>query len=195
MDKPEDSLKVGVIASFAEAARGLHTVLEYLGEDTRREGLLRTPERHIEYLTEFCSPPEFEFTTFANEGYDQMILQTNIPFVSLCEHHLLPFFGEATIAYLPGDRIVGLSKLARVVEKFSRRLQNQERVTTQIAEFLEKNLQPRGVAVALRARHLCMEFRGVKKSNTWTITNYLGGPFRVGDARNEFLSLGNIAIK
>ena len=118
-----------------------------------------------------------------------MIIQKNIPFHSLCEHHIAPFFGEGHIAYIPNKKIVGLSKLARTLESYSRRLQNQERITTQVAEFLWNELEPKGVAVSLTAKHMCMEMRGVKKHNTWTTTNKLLGFFKEkADARNEFLN-------
>lgn len=161
-----------------------------LFDDPQREGLRDTPRRFISFLEEFLAPPEFSFTTFESEGYDQMIIQTNIPFYSLCEHHLAPFYGVGHIAYIPGSRIVGLSKLARTLETFSRRFQNQERITKQVAEFLEEKLDPVGVAVCLKAQHLCMAMRGVRKHDTWTITSELSGRFRENEAsRNEFLSL------
>ena len=119
-----------------------------------------------------------------------MIVQTNIPFHSLCEHHIAPFFGEGHIAYIPNRRIVGLSKLARTLETFSRRLQNQERITTQVAEFLWEQLDPIGVAVVLKAKHMCMEMRGVKKHNTYTITSKMMGVFKDDNKpRIEFLKL------
>ena len=119
-----------------------------------------------------------------------MIVQTNIPFHSLCEHHIAPFFGEGHIAYIPNERIVGLSKLARTLETYSRRLQNQERITTQVAEFLWKELQPKGVAVVLTAKHMCMEMRGVKKHDTNTTTSKMMGSFKEDyKARTEFLNL------
>lgn len=159
-------------------------------DDSEREGLKDTPRRYVNFLTEFLNPPEFNFTTFDVEKYDQMIIQTNIPFYSLCEHHLAPFFGIGHIAYIPKDKIVGLSKLARVLDKFSRRFQNQERITTQIAEFLIEQLKPKGVAVTLKAQHLCMAMRGVQKHDTWTITSDLHGVFKDDSTtRNEFLTL------
>jgi GTP cyclohydrolase I len=164
-------------------------VLQYLGEDTEREGLKETPRRYIKFLQEFLNPPIWNCTTFEGEGYDEMIIQTNIPFYSLCEHHLSPFFGYGTIAYIPNKRIIGLSKLARTLETFARRLQNQERITTQVSEFLMDKLKPRGVAVQLTAKHLCMEMRGVKKHNTWTTTTRLIGKFKEENAvRMEFLN-------
>lgn len=159
-------------------------------DDTNREGLKETPKRYIKFLKEFLSPPEFNFTTFDAEGTDEMIVQSNIPFYSLCEHHIAPFFGVAHIAYIPDKKIVGLSKLARTLELYSRRLQNQERITTQIAERLMKELNPLGVGVVLKAQHLCMSMRGVKKHDTHTTTSKLLGFFKEDlNCRNEFLSL------
>ena len=158
-------------------------------DDANREGLRETPKRYLKFLSEFMSAPDFNFSTFESEGYDQMIIQTNIPFYSLCEHHLAPFFGFGHIAYVPNKKkIVGLSKLARVLDKFSRRFQNQERITKQIAEFLDEKLEPKGVAVSLGAQHLCMAMRGVMKHDTWTITSDLKGVFRDNaSCKNEFL--------
>lgn len=165
-------------------------ILEYLGEDPNREGLRDTPKRYIKFLKEFLKPKEFNFTTFDAEGTDEMIIQTNIPFYSLCEHHIAPFFGVANVAYIPNGKIVGLSKLARTVDLYANRFQNQERITTQIAERLQKELQPKGVAVTLKAQHLCMCMRGVKKHDTWTHTSKMIGAFKQDQkARNEFLSL------
>ena len=164
-------------------------VLQYFGEDPTREGLKETPKRYIKFLKEFLNPPKWNCTTFEGEGYDEMIIQTGIPFHSLCEHHMAPFFGHGTIAYIPNKRIVGLSKLARTLETYSRRLQNQERITTQVAEFLMEKLDPKGVAVQLTAKHMCMEMRGVKKHDTWTTTTKLTGYFKDNSsARNEFLN-------
>ena len=118
-------------------------ILQYLGEDTNREGLKETPKRYIKFLKEFLTPKEFNFTTFDAEETDEMIIQTNIPFYSLCEHHVAPFFGVAHVAYIPGDKIVGLSKLARTVDLYANRFQNQERITTQIAERIQKELNPK----------------------------------------------------
>lgn len=163
-------------------------ILQYFNEDVNREGLQDTPKRYIKFMKEFLSPPEWNCTTFDSEGYDEMIVQSNIPFHSLCEHHLAPFFGKGHIAYIPGEKIVGLSKLARTLEMFSRRLQNQERITTQVSEFLEEKLKPRGVAVVLTAKHLCMDMRGVKKHDTWTTTSKMTGFFKDdAKARAEFL--------
>lgn len=160
-------------------------------DDPAREGLRDTPRRYIKFLDEFLKPEDFNFSVFQSEGYDQMLIQTNIPFFSLCEHHLAPFFGVGHIAYVPNKtQIVGLSKLARVLDKFARRFQNQERITKQVAEFLEENLNPKGVAVMLRAQHLCVAMRGVRKHDTWTISSELKGVFRDNQsAKAEFLQL------
>ena len=165
-------------------------ILTYLGEDINREGLKETPKRYIKFMQEFLKPKEFKFTTFKNEGTDEMIIVQNIPFYSLCEHHIAPFFGVANVAYLPGKKIVGLSKLARVVDLYANRLQNQERITTQIAERIEKELEPLGVAITMKAQHLCMCMRGVKKHDTWTTTSKMLGVFKTNpDAKAEFLNL------
>lgn len=162
-------------------------ILKALGEDVTREGLIDTPKRYVKFMKEFLQPKEFNFTTFENEGTDQMIIQSNIPFFSLCEHHTAPFFGTCAIAYVPNDKVVGLSKLARTVDLYANKFQNQERITTQIAERLQKELNPKGVAVLMKAQHLCMCMRGVKKHDTWTTTTKLLGTMIERDARNEFL--------
>lgn len=159
-------------------------------DDPTREGLLETPHRYIKFLEEFLNPPEFRFTTFDAEGYNEMIIQRDIPFYSLCEHHLAPFFGTGFIAYIPDGKIVGLSKLARVLDKFARRFQNQERITKQVADYLTENLNPAGVGVVIRAQHLCMAMRGVQKHDTWTVTSQMTGAFlEKPSCRSEFLSL------
>ncbi len=161
-------------------------------DDENREGLKETPGRYLRFLEEFLNPPEFKFTTFNKEGYDEMIIESNIPFYSLCEHHLAPFFGVAHIAYIPGEKIVGISKLPRTLEYYSRRFQNQERITTQVVERLEAELNPKGVAVVIRAQHLCVAMRGVKKHNAWTTTSKMTGVFMNDiNCRNEFLQLIN----
>jgi GTP cyclohydrolase I len=166
------------------------TIIRHFDKDSARDGLKETPRRYIKFLEEFTAPSEFELTEFDGEGYDEMIIQKNIPFFSLCEHHLAPFFGTATIAYIPSKKIVGLSKLARTVEKFACGFQNQERITKQIAEYLMKQLSPLGVGVTLKAQHLCMAMRGVKKPNVDTITSAMLGAFRENPAtRSEFLQL------
>ncbi|MDG2445383.1 MAG: GTP cyclohydrolase I FolE [Thermodesulfobacteriota bacteirum] len=165
-------------------------LLQIIGEDPNREGLLETPRRYLSAFEEFLNPPTFNMTTFAAEKTDEMIVQLDIPFYSFCEHHLLPFFGKGYIAYIPHKKIVGLSKLARTLETFSRRLQNQERITNQVADYLQENLEAKGVAVVLKARHLCMEMRGVKTSDTNTVTSKLLGYFKKDErTRAEFLNL------
>jgi|TARA_Y100000310_G_scaffold343135_2_gene449397 GTP cyclohydrolase I len=165
-------------------------VLEFVGENPEREGLKETPKRYLKFLKEVTSCPEFNLTTFENEGGEDMIVQTDIPFYSLCEHHMVPFFGTACVAYLPKKRIVGLSKLARIVEKYSRKLQNQERITFQIAEELSETLDCGGVAVVMKARHLCMEMRGVRKAGATTTTSRMVGAFLDDpSAKSEVLKL------
>lgn len=165
-------------------------ILTHLGENVNREGLKDTPKRYVKFMREFLEPKEFNFTTFDAEGTDEMIIQTNIPFYSICEHHTAPFFGTADVAYIPNEKIIGLSKLARTVDLYANRFQNQERITTQIAERLQNELNPKGVAVRLKAQHLCMCMRGVKKHDTWTSTSKLLGAFKEDEkARFEFLNL------
>lgn len=164
-------------------------ILEYLGEDTSREGLQETPKRYIKFMEQFLNVEEFNFTTFDGEGTDEMIIQKDIPFFSLCEHHTAPFFGTATVAYIPDLKIVGLSKLARTVQLYSHKFQNQERITKQIAERLQTELAPKGVAVTLKARHFCMEMRGVKTHDVHTVTSKLTGAFKENDStRAEYMS-------
>lgn len=148
-----------------------------------------TPRRYIDMLRELTTAHTFKFTTFPNEGLDEMITQGNIPFVSLCEHHVLPFIGEAFIGYVPGDRLAGLSKLARTVKQYAAALQTQERLTAQVAERIDGELSPRGVAVVIRARHLCMEIRGVSASGALTTTASMLGVFADHDrtAKAEFM--------
>jgi GTP cyclohydrolase I len=173
-----------------QAEENFRQILEYLGEDTSREGLQETPKRYIKFMEEFLESKEFNFTTFDAEGTDEMIIQTNIPFYSICEHHTAPFFGVANVAYIPNNKIVGLSKLARTVDLYANRFQNQERITSQIAQRLTSELNPLGVAVTLKAQHLCMCMRGVKKHDTWTMTSKMTGIFKKDlNARNEFLNL------
>jgi GTP cyclohydrolase I len=163
-------------------------ILSAIGEDIEREGLIDTPKRYTKFLKEFLEKKEFNVTTFENEGAG-MIVQKDIPFYSLCEHHMVPFFGKATIAYIPDEKIVGLSKLSRILSHFSKNLQNQERITKQVADFLDEKLQPKGVAVSLVARHMCMEMRGVEKVGTNTTTTHVSGAFLDNvNTKNEFLS-------
>jgi GTP cyclohydrolase I len=169
----------------------VQTLLKSIGQDTEREGLIDTPRRYVKFLKEFCNPEPFKMTVFENEGsQNEMIIVSNIPFFSLCEHHLAPFFGTASIAYIPNDKIVGLSKLPRTLDHFARRPQNQERITQQVAEYLMEQLNPKGVAVVLKARHLCVEMRGVKKHDCYTTTSSMKGVFYDElNTRQEFLNL------
>ena len=151
-------------------------LLEALGADTGSESLEETPRRIASMYAELLSPAPFNATTFPNDGgYDELVVAREIPFHSLCEHHLLPFVGVAHVAYLPGERILGLSKLARVVDFFARSLQVQERLTTQVADWLQRELEPKGVGVVIEAEHLCMSLRGVQKHGATTVTSALHG--------------------
>ena len=175
----------------AAAERAARDLLLALGADLEGESLRETPRRVAAAYTELLTPEPFEATTFPNdEGYDELVVARDIPFHSLCEHHLLPFVGVAHVGYLPGERIVGLSKLARVVDHFARRMQVQERLTTQIAGWLTETLQPKGVGVVLEAEHMCMSLRGVRKTGSKTVTSALHGTVR-DDARTraEFLAV------
>jgi GTP cyclohydrolase I len=173
------------------AVRAVTDLLVALGEDPTSEHLRRTPERVANAYRELLTPAPVDPTTFPNdEHYDELVVVRDIPFHSLCEHHLLPFVGKAHVGYLPKDRIVGLSKLARVVEHFSRALQVQERMTQQTAQWLEEQLAPRGVGVVLEAEHMCMRLRGVKSPGTMTVTSSLRGIIRDDPrTRTEFLDL------
>ena len=174
-------------AGIQRAARDL---LRALGADVDAEALQETPRRVADAYAELLTPQPFRATTFPNEdGYDELIVARAIPFHSLCMHHLLPFQGVAHIGYLPRERIIGLSKLGRVVELFARDLQIQERLTTQIADWLERELQPKGVGVVLEAEHLCMSLRGVQKLGAKTVTSALHGVVRDDvRSRQEFLA-------
>jgi GTP cyclohydrolase I len=175
--------------SAAEAA--VTDLLRALNLDPSDEHLRDTPRRVASSFAEMLTPRPFNLTTFPNdEGYDELVLARSIPFHSMCAHHLLPFTGVAHVGYLPGDRILGISKLARVVELFARRPQVQERLTAQVAGWLQTQLEPRGVGVVLEAEHLCMSLRGVQAAGAQTVTSALHGTLR-DDARSrqEFLAL------
>ncbi|MCW2499888.1 MAG: cyclohydrolase FolE, partial [Frankiales bacterium] len=164
---------------IARATRAARELLEALGTDLSGTGLAETPRRIAQGYAEMLAPRPFLLTTFPNdEGYDELVLARDIPFASLCEHHALPFTGVAHVGYLPGDRIVGLSKLARIVEHFARRLQVQERMTVQIADLLTDELAPRGVGVVLEAEHLCMSLRGARVPGSRTLTSAVRGLLR-----------------
>ena len=170
-------------------------VLELIGEDPSREGLLKTPERvakAVQFLTQGYDVEATGILKSAmfSEDYSQMVLVKEIEFYSLCEHHLLPFFGKAHIAYIPNGHIVGLSKLPRVVDAFSRRLQVQERLTNEIRDCIQNTLKPKGVAVVMEARHLCMQMRGVEKQSSLTTTSAFSGAFLESEkTRLEFMNL------
>lgn len=205
-----DSLKSGV-GVVLEQPRHLHEVRERepidlkaaeaaardllvaLGADLEADGLRETPGRIARAYAELLTPLPFNVTTFPNdERYDELVVVRDIPFQSLCMHHMLPFHGIAHVAYLPGERIVGLSKLGRVVDLFARDLQVQERLTTQVADWLVDQLSPRGVGVIIEAEHLCMSLRGVQKAGSRTVTSALRGSVKDDPrTRQEFLSLVN----
>jgi GTP cyclohydrolase I len=183
--KEEKQLKkVGKVVSDHQAEEAVKTIIQWIGEDPDREGLISTPKRVIKAFKEYFNgyaqdPDQYLSKTFTEvEGYDDMVIEKNISIQSHCEHHMAPIIGVAHVAYIPSSKVVGLSKLARVVEVFSKRLQTQERLTTQIAKTIMKVLQPRGVAVTIDATHQCMTNRGVKKESTTTVTNYFLGAFK-----------------
>jgi GTP cyclohydrolase IA len=180
----------------AAAERACSDLLRALGADADAPGLADTPRRMADAYAELLTPVPFEPTTFPNsDGYDELVVAGSIPFHSLCEHHLLPFHGVAHVGYLPGERIIGLSKLARVVDLFARDLQVQERLTQQIADWLDERLAPRGVGVVLEAEHLCMSLRGVQKHGARTVTSALHGLVREDSrTRQEFLDLATRRI-
>ncbi|MGA2667615.1 MAG: GTP cyclohydrolase I FolE [Ignavibacteria bacterium] len=175
----------------------IRDLLVELGENPKRQGLLRTPQRvakAYKFLTKGYSDNIDELVNDAifNESYNEIVIVKDIEFYSLCEHHLLPFYGKCHVGYIPNKKIIGLSKIPRIVEMFARRLQVQERLTTQIGEILEKVLQPQGVAVVTEARHLCMMMRGVEKQNSTASASCMTGVFKSNDkTRSEFLRLIN----
>ena len=170
--------------SDKEAEDAFKTILAWMGEDPNREGLLETPKRVVKAFKEYFggyteNAEKILDKTFGDvEGYDDMVVEKNISVTSHCEHHMAPIVGTAHVAYIPKDRVVGLSKLARVVEVFSKRLQTQERLTKQVAQALMKSLDAKGVAVTIDAAHQCMTMRGIKKENATTVTNYFLGQFK-----------------
>jgi GTP cyclohydrolase I len=180
-----------------DAARdALKTLLRYIGDDPEREGLLETPDRVLRAYAEHFSgyrldPAELLARTFTDvEGYEELVLVSDIEVFSHCEHHMVPFVGRAHVAYIPNGRVVGLSKLARVVDVFAKRLQVQEKLTAQIAGAIQQHLGPQGVAVILQCQHFCMCYRGVKKPSSWTTTSKLHGLFLTDPAaRTELLKL------
>jgi GTP cyclohydrolase I len=173
----------------------MRQVLGHLGEDPTREGLLRTPARADKALQFLTSGYTADLSTIVNDAlfdvqYDEMVIVKDIEFFSLCEHHLLPFYGKAHVAYLPDKKVIGLSKLPRIVDMFARRLQVQERLTQQIAQTVQEVLKPKGVGVICEARHFCMMMRGVEKQHSGTVTSAMLGAFRdQKETRDEFLAL------
>lgn len=176
---------------LAAAERAARDLLGALGVDLDDESVRDTPRRMARMYAELLTPASFHPTTFPNDGgYDELVVATGIPFHSMCEHHMLPFVGVAHVGYLPGARIIGLSKLARVVDHFARSLQVQERLTTQVAGWLDAHLAPAGVGVVLEAEHMCMSLRGVQKPGARTVTSALHGRLRDDlRTRQEFLAL------
>ncbi len=178
-------------ASFEDLVREM---LTRIGEDPSREGLLDTPRRYaksMEYLTHGYAqqPADVLNGALFSVDYDEMVIVKDIEMFSMCEHHMLPFFGKVHIAYIPNGKVIGLSKLPRLVEIFARRLQVQERLTTQLADAIQQIIQPQGVGVVIEARHLCMMMRGVEKQHSAAVTSAMLGQFRQQETRNEFLSL------
>ena len=182
-------------ATTEQIARHVEAILALLGEDPEREGLVKTPERvakALQFITKGYQEDGVEIIRGAifDEEYQQMVLVKDIDLYSTCEHHMMPFIGKCHIAYIPNGKITGLSKIARVVETFARRLQVQERLTVQIRDCIEEALHPLGVAVVIEARHTCMQIRGVEKANSITTTSAFSGAFLNSDkTRNEFLNL------
>ena len=182
------------LKSIENIASKYKTILTDMGENPNREGLLKTPERvakAMQYLTHGydLKPQEILRSAMFAEDYKQMVIVKDIEVYSLCEHHLLPFFGKAHIAYIPNGHIVGLSKIPRVVDAFARRLQVQERLTTEIRDCIDETLKPLGVAVVIECSHLCMQMRGIQKQNSATTTSAFTGEFLKDTTRTEFISL------
>ena len=179
---------------YTKISTAYSTILEAIGEDTSREGLLKTPHRvakSYEFLTEGYSMSLESIINGAifNEDIKNMIIVKNIEFYSLCEHHILPFFGKAHVAYIPDGKIIGISKIPRIVNLYSRRLQVQERLTNEIASALMKTLQPKGVAVSIEAKHMCMMMRGIEKQDSTLVTSSMQGQFNTDqDLKKEFLT-------
>ena len=184
-----------VLQARAALATHYKEILGLLGEDASREGLLKTPERvakAMQFLTKgYHEDPEaiLRSAMFKEEDYKQMVIVKDIDFYSLCEHHMLPFFGKVHVAYIPKSHITGLSKIPRVVDVFARRLQIQERLTKQIKDCIQKTLDPAGVMVVIEAQHMCMQMRGVEKQNSLTVTSDFSGVFEQVEKREEFMNL------
>jgi GTP cyclohydrolase I len=188
------AIRGGADIDLDAAERAVTELLIALGADASDEHTRDTPRRVAAAYAELLTPRPFTLTTFPNaEGYDELVLARDIPFHSVCQHHLLPFIGVAHVAYLPGERILGLSKLARVVELFARGLQVQERLTKQVADWIDANLRPKGVGVVIEAEHLCMSLRGVQARGSTTVTSALHGLLREdANSRGEFFALAGL---
>ena len=189
-----DNFNLDTLPITDEIKFNFFKIIELLGEDTEREGLEKTPMRAakaIKFLTKGYEedPKQILQSAMFSEDYNEMVIVKDIELYSLCEHHMLPFFGKAHIAYIPNGKIVGLSKIPRVVDVFSRRLQVQERLTEQVLDCINETLEPVGVGVVIEASHMCMMMRGVQKQNSTTTTSGFRGSFKETDTRNEFLKL------
>ena len=189
-----ENFNIDTVSITEQIKSNFEEIIDLLGEDKKRDGLLKTPERAskaMKFLTEGYEkdPKQILQSAMFEEEYNEMVIVKDIELYSLCEHHMLPFFGKAHIAYIPKGKIVGLSKIPRVVDVFSRRLQVQERLTEQILDCINDTLQPDGVAVVIEASHMCMMMRGVQKQNSTTTTSGFRGSFKNADTRNEFLNL------
>jgi GTP cyclohydrolase IA len=185
---------------MSKTEKAVKDILLEIGEDPKREGLIDTPKRVAKAFKELTAGYQMDVKKIINDAlftvkYNEMVVVTNIDFYSLCEHHLLPFFGKAHIAYIPNDKVVGLSKIPRIVEMFARRLQVQEKMTQQIAETLQETLNPQGVGVIITGHHMCMSMRGVRKEQAQMTTSALLGSFQKGATRTEFLQLVANATK
>ena len=181
--------------SREEAERAVKTLLSYIGEDAKREGLLDTPKRVVEAYDELfqgyaqCPVDVLSRTFGETAGYDDFVLIRDISFNSHCEHHMMPFYGKAHVAYMPVDRVVGLSKLARLVDVYAHRMQTQEHLNSQVATAIEEILKPRGVAVMIEAEHTCMSIRGVAKAGSATVTTHFSGAFREANEQVRFMTM------
>lgn len=196
MDTTTDMKKTNNTVTDEQAMAHVKGLLEYIGEDVDREGLLKTPHRVINAMRDYFAgyeqdPRNFLERTFSEvEGYNELVIVSDIEVHSHCEHHMVPFVGKAHVAYIPNGRVLGLSKIARVVDAYAKRLQVQEKLTAQIADAIQEELQPQGVAVILKCRHFCMCYRGVKKPESWTTTSKLHGLFMNNPAtRMELFTL------
>ena len=192
--KNYEKIEIYNTEKLKQISNGYKEIIENLGEDTNREGILKTPERAakaMQFLTQGydLNPLEILKSAMFTEDHKQMIVVKDIEVYSMCEHHMLPFFGKAHVAYIPNGQIVGLSKIPRVIDAFARRMQVQERLTDQIKDCIQEALQPLGVAVVIEAQHMCMQMRGVQKQNSFTTTSSFTGAFENDVTRREFISL------